>query len=194
MANKKTRALTDDEFAQIIQSIQRGFITTDGKKIKPNIRVSVALTLQANLGLRIGDIINLKLSDIVKDGNRYRLDITEQKTGKKREFTVPNEIYTYLQSYALENSIRPNQKLFPITVRQVQKHLQITAAYLNLENVGTHSFRKFFAVSVYNNNNYNVELVRTLLNHSNVTVTQRYLSIENRLVELALQNHIVLPK
>jgi integrase len=194
MANKKTRALTDDEFAQIIQTIQRGYITADGKKIKPNIRVSVALTLQANLGLRIGDIINLKLSDIVKDGNRYRLDITEQKTGKKREFTVPNEIYTYLQSYALENSIRPNQKLFPITVRQVQKHLQITAAYLNLENVGTHSFRKFFAVSVYNNNNYNVELVRTLLNHSNVTVTQRYLSIENRLVELALQNHIVLPK
>lgn len=194
MANKKTRALTDDEFAQIIQTIQRGYITANGKKIKPNIRVSVALTLQANLGLRIGDIINLKLSDIVKDGNRYRLDITEQKTGKKREFTVPNEIYTYLQSYALENSIRPNQKLFPITVRQVQKHLQITAAYLNLENVGTHSFRKFFAVSVYNNNNYNVELVRTLLNHSNVTVTQRYLSIENRLVELALQNHIVLPK
>lgn len=194
MANKKTRALTDDEFAQIIQTIQRGYITADGKKIKPNIRVSVALTLQANLGLRIGDIINLKLSDIVKDGNRYRLDITEQKTGKKREFTVPNEIYTYLQSYALENSIRPNQKLFPITVRQVQKHLQITAAYLNLENVGTHSFRKFFAVSVYNNNNYNVELVRTLLNHSNVTVTQRYLSIENRLVELALQNHIMLPK
>lgn len=194
MANKKTRALTDDEFAQIIQTIQRGFITTDGKKINPNIRVSVALTLQANLGLRIGDIINLKLSDIVKDGNRYRLDITEQKTGKKREFTVPNEIYTYLQSYALENSIRPNQKLFPITVRQVQKHLQITAEYLNLENVGTHSFRKFFAVSVYNNNNYNVELVRTLLNHSNVTVTQRYLSIENRLVELALQNHIMLPK
>lgn len=194
MANKKTRALTDDEFAQIIQTIQRGYITADGKKIKPNIRVSVALTLQANLGLRIGDIINLKLSDIVKDGNRYRLDITEQKTGKKREFTVANEIYTYLQSYALENSIRPNQKLFPITVRQVQKHLQITATYLNLENVGTHSFRKFFAVSVYNNNNYNVELVRALLNHSNVTVTQRYLSIENRLVELALQNHIVLPK
>lgn len=194
MANKKTRALTDDEFAQIIQTIQRGYITADGKKIKPNIRVSVALTLQANLGLRIGDIINLKLSDIVKDGNRYRLDITEQKTGKRREFTVPNEIYTYLQSYALENSIRPNHKLFPITVRQVQKHLQITAAYLNLENVGTHSFRKLFAVSVYNNNNYNVELVRTLLNHSNVTVTQRYLSIENRLVELALQNHIMLPK
>ena len=49
MANKKTRALTDDEFAQIIQTIQHGYITADGKKIKPNIRVSVALTLQANL-------------------------------------------------------------------------------------------------------------------------------------------------
>ena len=36
MANKKTRALTDDEFAQIIQTIQRGYITANGKKIKPN--------------------------------------------------------------------------------------------------------------------------------------------------------------
>ena len=119
--------------------------------------------------------------------------ILQNRKQAKREFTVPNEIYTYLQSYALENSIRPNQAI-PNNCSPSAKALQITAEYLNLENIGTHSFRKFFAVSVYNNNNYNVELVRTLLNHSNVTVTQRYLSIENRLVELALQNHIVLPK
>jgi integrase len=193
MANKKTRALTDEEFSLIIQTIQHGFITADGKKIKPNSRIATALCLQSNLGLRIGDIINLKLSDIVKDGSRYRLNITEQKTGKKREFTVPNDIYTYLQSYALEKSIRPNQKLFPITVRQVQKHLQITTEHLKLENIGTHSFRKFFAVSIYNNNNYNVELVRQLLQHSSVAVTQHYLSVSPQLLEQALQKHIKIP-
>jgi integrase len=194
MANKRTRALTEEEFSLIIQTIRQGFVTADGKKIKPNIRIQTALTLQANLGLRIGDIVNLKLSDIIKDGNRYRLDIVEQKTGKKREFTVPTEIYTYLQSYALENNIRPKQRLFEITVRQVQKHLQIVAKYLGLENIGTHSARKFFSVSVYNNNGFNVELVRQLLQHSTTAVTQKYLSVSPKLVEDALQKHIKLPQ
>ena len=31
-------------------------------------------------------IIKLRLCDIVKDGDRYRLEITEQKTQKKRVF------------------------------------------------------------------------------------------------------------
>lgn len=177
MANKRTRALEEHEYILIIETIQQGFITAEGRKIKPNSRIVTALTLQANIGLRIGDIINLKLSNIIKDGSRLRLDIKEKKTNKKREFTVPTEIYTYLQSYALENNIRPNQKLFNITVRQVQKHLQITVEYLGLEGIGTHSFRKFFAVSIYNNNEYNVELVRQLLQHSSVAVTQHYLSV-----------------
>lgn len=193
MANKKTRALTEEEFYLIIQTINIGFIDLDGRKIKPNMRIATALTLQANLGLRIGDIVNLRLSDIVKDGNRFRLDILEQKTKKKRGFTVPTEIYTYIQSYALENSIRPTQRLFDITVRQVQKHLQITVEHLGLENVGTHSFRKFFAVSHYNNSGYNVELVRTLLQHSTTSVTQHYLSVSPKLVEDALAKHIKIP-
>jgi integrase len=193
MANKRTRALEEHEYILIIETIQQGFITAEGRKIKPNSRIVTALTLQANIGLRIGDIINLKLSNIIKDGSRLRLDIKEKKTNKKREFTVPTEIYTYLQSYALENNIRPNQKLFNITVRQVQKHLQITVEYLGLEGIGTHSFRKFFAVSIYNNNEYNVELVRQLLQHSSVAVTQHYLSVSPQIVEEALLKHIKLP-
>ena len=131
MANKKTRALTEDEFFLIAETISEGFITSEGVKIKPNNRIAMALTLQANIGLRIGDIVNLRLVDIVKDGDRYRLDIIEQKTKKKRTFTIQNYVLTSLQTYALNNNIKPNQKLFDITVRQVQKHLQITAEYLN---------------------------------------------------------------
>lgn len=193
MANKRTRALEEHEYILIIETIQQGFITAEGRKIKPNSRIATALTLQANIGLRIGDIINLKLSNIIKDGSRLRLDIKEKKTNKKREFTVPTEIYTYLQSYALENNIRPNQKLFNITVRQVQKHLKITVEYLGLDGIGTHSFRKFFAVSIYNDNEYNVELVRQLLQHSSVAVTQHYLSVSPQIVEEALLKHIKLP-
>lgn len=51
--------------------------------------------LEANLGLRISDIVQLRLCDIVKDGNRYRLAIIEQKTGKARVFTVPLALYQF---------------------------------------------------------------------------------------------------
>lgn len=191
--NYKTKALTEEQFSIIIKTIKEGFITADNKRIYPNQRIAVCLTLQANLGLRIGDIVNLRLSDIVRDGGRYRLDIVEQKVQKSRCFTVPTEIYTFLQSYALEMGIKANQKLFDITVRAVQKHLQSVCEYLGLSGISTHSFRKFFAVSLYMENSYNIELVRTLLQHSSIAVTQRYLSVQPELVERALAKHIKLP-
>lgn len=191
--NYKTKALTEEQYYLIIKTIKEGFVTADNRQIYSNERISVLLTLQANLGLRIGDIVNLRLSDIVRDGNRYRLDIVEQKTQKSRMFTVPNEIFTFLQSYALEQGVKANQRLFDLTVRAVQKHLQAVCEYLNLSGVSTHSFRKFFAMSIYVNNNFNVELVRTLLQHSSIAVTQHYLSVQPELVEKALAQYIKLP-
>lgn len=191
--NYKTVALTEEQYYSIIKTIKEGFLTDDKRRVYPNGRIATILTLQANLGLRIGDIVNLRLSDIVRDGNRYRLDITEQKTGKERCFTVPNEIFTFLQSYALDMGVKANQRLFDITVRAVQKHLQATCEYLGLNGISTHSFRKFFAMSIYNTNGYNVELVRTLLQHSSIAVTQHYLSVQPEVVEKALAGHIKLP-
>lgn len=93
--NKKTRALTEEQYRKIITTINEGFVTAAGERVKPNSRIATALTLEANLGLRISDILHLTINQIVKDGDRYRLDLVEQKTGKKREFTVPTEIYIY---------------------------------------------------------------------------------------------------
>lgn len=193
MANKKTRALTEQEYFLLIDTIRKGFVTAEGIRIKPNPRIGMLLTLQGNLGLRISDTINLTLSDIVKDSNRYRLNIVEQKTGKKREFTVPTEIYSYIQSYMIENGIKPTQRLFDIGIRVVQKYIKIAATFLGFEGIGTHSLRKYFCTEIYNNNGYNVELVRQLLQHSTVAVTQHYLSVQPQLVEQALAKHIKIP-
>ena len=193
MPNKKTRALTQEEYYLLIETIRTGFTTSKGVRIKSNKKVLTATVIQANLGLRISDVMSLKLSDIVRDGTRYRLDITELKTGKRREFTVPFEVYSYIQGYMLEMGIKPTQPLFDISIRAVQKHLRIVAEYLGLEGIGTHSFRKFFCTSIYNENGFNIELCRVLMQHSNTAVTQRYLGIQPRLIEQALNNHIKLP-
>lgn len=123
--NKKTRALTDEQYVTIIETIRLGFVCEDRRVVRPNKRIATALVLEANLGLRISDILKLTLAAIVKDGKRYRLDVVEKKTKKKREFTVPIEIYSYIQEYALENNINPKARLFPISERTVQNHLQL---------------------------------------------------------------------
>lgn len=194
MANYKTRAINEQEFKLIIDTIRSGFTTADGVRVEPNSRVAMALILQANIGLRIGDIVKLRLSDILFEGGRYHLDIIEEKTKKARTFTIPTEVYTYLQTYALEQGISPKNRLFPISVRTVQYHLNRACEHLGIVGVSTHSFRKYFAVSIYTENDYNVELVRTLLQHSSVAVTQHYLSVDSKTVETALQKHIVLPQ
>lgn len=193
MANTKTRAVSKQELEQIITTIRTGFVLPTGEKLRPNERIAVALTLQANLGLRIGDIVKLRLSDIVLENGRYHLQIVEQKTGKARNFTVPQEVYIFIQSYAIRRGIKPTQRLFDLTVRAVQNHLQKVCKYLELERISTHSFRKFFAQEIFESNSYDLTIVKELLQHSSLAVTQRYLGVSSQKVEQALQKHIVIP-
>ena len=189
--NKRTVALTDQQYISIITAIKCGFCYA-GRDYKPNDRISTALTLEANLGMRISDILQLRFCDIVKDGDRYRLNISEIKTGKERVFTVPEEIREYIRAYMDQHHMTEEQKLFDLSERQIQKHLKAACEYLGLDGISTHSFRKYFATQIYIENGYNIELVRQLLQHSSAAVTQRYIGIQQKQVEDALQNHIKL--
>ena len=141
------------------------------------------------MGLRISDIIKLRPCDIVKDGDRFRLEVVEQKTGKSRVFTVPLLIQQYIENYCLRNGIRRNDLIFPITERAVQKQLKIVCDYLDLEGVSTHSFRTWYATEIYNKNDHDIALVQRLLQHSSASTTQRYIGIEPEKIETAIQNH-----
>ena len=182
--NKKTKALTTDQYKEIIQTMREGFCGC-----RPNDRIATALVLEGNLGLRISDIIKLRPCDIVKDGDRFRLEVVEQKTGKSRVFTVPLLIQQYIENYCLRNGIRRNDLIFPITERAVQKQLKIVCDYLDLEGISTHSFRKWYATEIYNKNDHDIALVQRLLQHSSASTTQRYIGIEPQKIETAIQNH-----
>ena len=187
--NKRTRALDVKTYEKIIRTIREGF-WYQGVHRKPNERVAVILQLEFNLGIRISDILRLRVDSFVRDGGRYRLDLREKKTGKYRGFTVPAEVYGFVREYADAHYIHPRAKLFPVTERAVQKHLHLACEFLGLEGIGTHSFRKGFATNVYVNSNYDIELVRTLLQHSSVSVTQRYIGIGSHALEEAIRKNV----
>lgn len=186
--NKQTRALTTGQYREIILTIQHGFLNH-----RPAPVIAACLMMEANLGLRISDIADqLRLADIVQDGGRYRLNITEKKTGKLRAFTVPMELYLYLQRWCLDQRLRPEDCLFPVSVRSVQQRLYDVCDYLGLEGIGTHSFRKYFATEIYKNNDYDIVLVQQLLQHSSPAITQRYIGLESKRIEAALEGHVQL--
>ena len=185
--NKKTKALTTEQYKEIIQTMKEGFCGC-----RPNERVATALVLEGNLGLRISDIVKLRLCDIVLDGGRYRLEIVEQKTGKRRIFTVPLVIQQYIENYCLRNGLRRDERIFPLTERAIQKQLKIVCDYLGFEGISTHSFRKWYATEIYKNSGYDIALVQRLLQHSSTATTQRYIGMEPQRIEAAIQGHTTL--
>ena len=182
--NKKTKALTTEQYTEIILALKEGF-----SGCRPNERIATALVLEGNLGLRISDILRLRLSDIVRDGDRYRLSIIEQKTGKQRDFTVPLILKQYIENYCLRNGIGTWDRIFPVTERAIQKQLAIVCDYLGYEGISTHSFRKWYATEIYKANGYDIALVQRLLQHSSASTTQRYIGIEPQRIEQAIMNH-----
>ena len=185
--NKKTKALTADQYEAIITTMREGTVAC-----RPNDRIATALVLEGNLGLRISDILRLRLCDIVKDGSRFRLEITEQKTGKQRSFTVPLVIYQYIDNYCLRHGINRTERIFPLTERAVQKQLALVCDALGYKGIGTHSFRKWYATEIYKNNGYDIALVQRLLQHSSAAITQRYIGVEPQRIEQAIEGHVQL--
>lgn len=159
----------------------------DGVVIDPKAQVAMALILERNLGLRISDILNLTMDFFIKDGEQYRLDIVERKTGKHRGFVCTNEAYQLIIEYAYDRGINPKARLFPFTDRYVQKYLKLVCEYLGLDYVGTHSFRKAFAMSAYQKSGYSVVLVKELLQHSDLRSTQCYIGVDSKEAEKVLQ-------
>lgn len=182
--NKKTKALTTEQYREIIQTMKTGFCGC-----RPNERIATALVLEGNLGLRISDVLKLRPCDIVRDGDRFRLEIVEQKTGKRRAFSVPLVIAQYVENHCLRNGVGKEDLIFPITERAVQKQLAIVCDYLGYEGISTHSFRKWYATEIYKANGYDIALVQRLLQHSSAATTQRYIGMLPKRLEEAIQNH-----
>lgn len=175
---RATRPLDQNEFENIINLAKSGFKYEDKntKKIRtfrPNPSLAFALTLQATVGLRASDIVNLKVEDFT-DG---KFSIREIKTGKWQNRNLGESMYNKILEYAMENKLSKTDFIYPNKVRNMQQQLKIITDYLDYKNIGTHSFRKLFAHTLYEESGYDIELVRHALNHSDIKTTMRYLGV-----------------
>ncbi len=185
-----TRALEIEEVLKIVKLASEGFTYKEGyktKRFRPNKQTALALTLEANLGIRISDVMKLK----VKNFKGNKIEVREKKTGKLQYRSINPNIVNLVMEYAMDNGIRKDDYIFTISVKAIQKQLRIIAGYLGLENIGTHSFRKFYATTQYNDNNSNIELVKELLNHSSIATTQAYINVSQKEIDKASSNFYI---
>lgn len=187
--NKTTAVLTDFQYHTIIAAMKEGSYF-----FKPNPKIRACLIAQANLGMRIGDILSLTMDSIYLDGEQYRYkDFKEQKTGKPREFLIPTPVYQFLKNYCEDNKIAPDQIIFPTTEQNINAYLRRVCAYLEFENIGTHSFRKKAVQAVYEKD-YDIFLAQEFAQHSTTETTKRYLHISSERMNKAIKAMVDIPQ
>lgn len=166
----------------------------DGKKNKRDLML---FAVGISVGLRAGDLLSLKWTDILDNkGNIIdTVDIIEEKTDKKREFqlnaTAKKGIKAYLDS--VNNDIDMNGYVFSsqkggaLTVESAHKIVKTTLKELNIKgNYGTHTLRKTWAYHMYINNASNpmmLPYLQQMLNHSSQAVTLKYIGITKEVIK-----------
>ena len=156
---------------------------------KRNPQIIAILTTECSIGCRLGDILRIKLSDIYISDKGYRLKIKEKKTGKERNVPIPDSLYAYLTEYAMTAGRKRDDTIFSITPRAVSKYIKKVANYLGYENISSHSWRKLYALTIYEKTNFSLVEVQQALLHSSIATTQIYLNRRSEKLEKILSEH-----
>jgi len=146
-----------------------------------------------NTGLRISDILSLRVCD-VKD--RSHIILTEQKTDKVKRFKINTELKQELDIYI--RTMEPDEFLFQsrkgsnISISRVQAYriLNTAAVKIGLSEIGTHTLRKTFGYHFYQQFK-DVALLQELFNHSSPSVTLRYIGINQDMMDLAIDGFML---
>lgn len=141
-----------------------------------------------NSGLRISDILKLKVKD-VKD--KEYIELIEQKTNKYKRFPIANSFKYELEEYILGK--RPNEYLFASqkggkSISRIQAYRIICNACVNAgikARIGTHTLRKTFGYHFYQENK-DIALLQQIFNHSASSVTLKYIGINQDIIDSKL--------
>ena len=179
-----------DQIKAIIKALESGY-THNGIKHRSNYQIATMMRLQANLGCRIGDIVHLTMENIVYDGEAWRLDMIEQKTGKARRYVIASPVKAMIDRWTEMKCIKSG-RLFNIEEPAVWKQLRAVTSYLGYKNISAHSFRKAASLRVYLDSGKDIALTCQYLNHSSPTVTMKYLQRSSKQMDELLSKSAVL--
>ncbi len=157
---------------------------------KNNMRDFIMFYTGAYSGLRISDILKLRICDVK---NKDVIRIREMKTKKEKKFEINPELKRELKKYCEGK----NQNEYLIPSRQgINKPLGRVRAYqimkevgelFDVPNLGTHTLRKTFGYLHYRQFN-KVALLMKIFNHSSELITLKYIGVEQEDIDKSMKN------
>lgn len=190
--NKLLSYYSKEEISQLLSCIDTD--TPSGKCMY------AAICLLAYLGMRAGDVIALKFSDI--DWTKDTISYTQQKTGNLLTLPLIDEVkyplidyikngrhesadqeYVFVTLYAPYTKFSCTSSLF----RMVEKCMQTAGIHYEGRHHGPHSLRHSLATNMMSEN-VPISAIANILGHSSTRTTEIYLTVdETHLKELTLE-------
>jgi integrase/recombinase XerD len=158
---------------------------TDVKSIfdkTTNLKHNTLLKLCYGMGLRVSEIVNLKIKDI--DSKAMQVFVERAKGKKDRYANLPESILEQLRNYYI--MYKPQEYLFEgqyggkYSIRSAQAIFKdaLQNAKVN-KNVGIHSLRHSFATHLLENGT-DVRFIQELLGHKDIRTTLLYTNVSDK--------------
>jgi integrase len=157
--------------------------------LKQGYRDYMLFVIGINTGLRISDLLKLKVSD-VKD--KTHILLTEQKTSKTKRFLINSQlkqdIDKYINNMGNDEYLFQSQKGDNKAISRVQAYriLNKAAEQVGLEEIGTHTLRKTMGYWHYKQYK-DVALLQDIFNHSAPSVTLAYIGINQDIMDKTIE-------
>lgn len=162
--------LTKDEVRNLIDS-------TDNKKSR------LIISLLYSTGLRVSELVNLRVEDIDFDANTGW--VRGGKGSKDRLFSVSKELCEEVKEYLSEkdNPTYVFSKNKPLTTRNIQKIVQGTRKRAGInKKVTPHTLRHSFATHLLENGT-DIRVIQAMLGHASLNTTQVYTHISSEQIK-----------
>lgn len=157
---------------------------------KRNERDYILFMIGVNAGLRVSDILPLRVRDVRGEF----IEVIEQKTGKLRHIPINDSLKSALAKYI--RGRRDNDYLIksregtnqPISRWTAWKIIKDAGIAVGLNNLGTHSMRKTFGYNYYRRTK-DIQTLCKMLGHSDEEITKRYIGIEDDFIREQYLKH-----
>lgn len=155
-------------------------------------RDHLLLILGCHFGLRISDLLSIKWDQVI---DKEDIIITESKTGKQRKITFNERVKeaVLLCSEELKNKnghwsgeyVFANRWGGQLSVSFINKRLKVILSKYNIkvDNASSHLLRKSFGRRLWEVENESEKaliFLSEIFNHSNISITRRYLGISQQ--------------
>jgi len=136
-----------------------------------NSRNRLLLELIARGGMRVGEVLKLK----VKNVHGRKLVLSEPKSGNQTEIVfIPKKVAERLREYIASINIGNDHCVFPIGYTRAREIVQTAWKMINV-NLNPHDLRRH-AATYASRSGVPIEIVsKIILRHANLSTTQRYL-------------------